>query len=191
MIKKNYISKKTKARGRELYRVLIGAFARVAELAWIATHSVQSKVPDFFKDLLRQPPIGGCSHRKGMGPYKNPETEFGRGGLGIVDYDVYLHTFIDSSQRIHCRRCGQNWFPGQAGWEKALEMTRQSTNRESASESPLFNLSIPEHREAAIKWLEKGRVLSPTSETNVIVTYFDPILQETNDGNTGTETAQS
>lgn len=177
MVKKFYVSKKTKARTRELYRVLTQAFRSAAELAWFASDRVKSKVPDFFKDLLRLPPIGGCSHRKGMGPYKNAKTEFGP-TVFPRDYDVYLHTFIDSSQRIHCRRCGQNWFPGQPGWADAVSMTKQSTNRESASESPLFNLAEPGAREAAIKWLEKGRALAPANEEPLVM-YHDTLLEET------------
>jgi len=156
---------------REFFKIFTAAFERVAELSWIVTDKFKTKVPDFFKDLLRQPPIGGCSHRKGMGPYKNPETEFGRGGLGLIDYDVYQHTFIDGNQRIHCRRCGENWWKDQLGWEQAVEMTRQSTNRASASEQPLTSLT----HEQLLK-LRK----------NFTVTYFDDLLKEINgNGTTG------
>ena len=45
-----------------------------------------------------------CKHQKGLGKgsIKGP----------VVDYAVYLHTFIDHSQTIKCRICKMSWRPG-------------------------------------------------------------------------------
>jgi hypothetical protein len=88
----------------------------------------------------------GCKHQKGLGKgsIKGP----------VVDYAVYLHTFIDHSQTIKCRICKMSWRPGDTkeflmvngqkvknhtnyGWAEAVEMTKQSTDKESSSEAPL------------------------------------------------------
>ena len=44
-----------------------------------------------------------CKHQKGLGKgsMKGP----------VVDYAVYLHTFIDHSQTIKCRICKMTWHP--------------------------------------------------------------------------------
>jgi hypothetical protein len=100
-----------------------------------------------------------CKHQKGLGKgsIKGP----------VVDYAVYLHTFIDHSQTIKCRICKMSWRPGDTkeflkvngqqiknhtnvGWAEAIEMTKQSTDKESSSEAPL-------HVEGDIAALLQGR----------------------------------
>lgn len=100
-----------------------------------------------------------CKHQKGVGKgsIKGP----------VVDYAVYLHTFIDHSQTIKCRICKATWRPGDTkefllisgqkipnhtklGWEDAVGMTKQSTDKESSSEAPL-------HVDGEIELLLQGR----------------------------------
>lgn len=100
-----------------------------------------------------------CKHQKGVGKgsIKGP----------VVDYAVYLHTFIDHSQTIKCRICKSTWRPGDTkeyllingqripnhtklGWEDAVAMTKQSTDKESSSEAPL-------HVDGEIELLLQGR----------------------------------
>jgi hypothetical protein len=100
-----------------------------------------------------------CKHQKGLGKgsIKGP----------VVDYAVYLHTFIDHSQTIKCRICKMTWRPGdtkenlmingqrvtnhtKVGWAEAVEMTKQSTDKESSSEAPL-------HVDGDIALLLQGR----------------------------------
>lgn len=100
-----------------------------------------------------------CKHQKGVGKgsIKGP----------VVDYAVYLHTFIDHSQTIKCRICKATWRPGDTkeyllingqripnhtkiGWDDAVSMTRQSTDKESSSEAPL-------HVDGEIELLLQGR----------------------------------
>jgi len=100
-----------------------------------------------------------CKHQKGLGKgsIKGP----------VVDYAVYLHTFIDHSQTIKCRICKMSWRPGdtkeflmingkqvtnhtKVGWGEAVEMTKQSTDKESSSEAPL-------HVDGDIALLLQGR----------------------------------
>lgn len=132
---------------------------------WLVSHNLRKAAPDWFLDLIKLPPIGSCSHRKGMGPYKNPETEFGVdqmfGRMHYKDYDVYLHTFPDGRQRIHCRRCNQNWFKGDPGWDEAVAMTEQSTNRASSSEILLSGDVLEAYRNRL--------------KTETIVTYQDKL----------------
>ncbi len=101
----------------------------------------------------------GCKHQKGLsrGSIKGP----------VVDYAVYLHTFIDHSQTIKCRICKMTWRPGdtkeflmingqkianhtKVGWAEAVEFTKQSTDKESSSEAPL-------HVDGDIALLLQGR----------------------------------
>lgn len=100
-----------------------------------------------------------CKHQKGVGKgsIKGP----------VVDYAVYLHTFIDHSQTIKCRICHMTWRPGDTrdflaingqkvknhtniGWTEAVDMTKQSTDKESSSEAPL-------HVDGEIALLLQGR----------------------------------
>jgi hypothetical protein len=119
-------------RSQELYHLIRLALT----CQWDRLAGILELSTDKVRDLISLPPLGSCSHLKGKGPYKNPTEEFNTWSWSRKDYDVYMHTFIDRSQRIHCRRCGQNWFRGQPGWEAAVAMTQSSTNRPSASERP-------------------------------------------------------
>lgn len=82
-----------------------------------------------------------CTHKKG-----------GRGIKGHrVDYAVYYHTFTDQSAYIRCQICGMKWrkqdtseflvrsgkkVPNHTGigWDRAMQMFGESTNKASASE---------------------------------------------------------
>ena len=87
-----------------------------------------------------------CKHKKGRG---GPRP----GGVG-PDMSVYLHTFIDGSQRCKCTICKMYWIPEDTkeflyrdgkrvpnhtkiGWEECLAMLEQSTNKASSSEIPI------------------------------------------------------
>lgn len=163
-------------RDQEFYK-----FMRLALTSqWDRLAGVLQLSTDRVRDLIKLPPIGKCSHLKAKGPYKNEETEFsqnlsisehGRVGPITKDYDVYLHRFIDGTQRIHCRRCGENWFEGQPGWDKAVAMTQQSTNRASASEMPI-QITPAQYRKL-------GQFLK---DPEVVVTCFDDLLYKKTDG---------
>jgi hypothetical protein len=115
-------------------RLLNHVTTNVARLRFMFDRNLLS---EDLRKLLRQPPIGGCSHKKGMGPYVSLEAELGEGGFlrpMVVDYNVYLHTFPDGRQRIRCNRCGETVWEGDAKWSAWLQMTQQSTNRASAAE---------------------------------------------------------
>lgn len=89
------------------------------------------------EDLFKAPPIGGCSHLKGKGPYKDADHEFKK-SLGVyTDYNVSDHTFIGGNRVIKCLRCKQEWRPGESGWEEAIRMAEVSTNHASSSEHVL------------------------------------------------------
>lgn len=84
-----------------------------------------------------------CKHKKGGHNAR----------AGVVDYGVYLHTYIDNEQVIKCFICGMKWKRGDTkeyivrngrqipnhtkqGWAEACEMLSQTTNRPSSSEIP-------------------------------------------------------
>jgi hypothetical protein len=83
-----------------------------------------------------------CGHLKG-GVNRDPQAR--------IDYNVYLHTFVDGSQRIKCNECKMHWRPADTvetlnrdgneipnftkiGWKEAVAMLYKSTNKRSASE---------------------------------------------------------
>jgi hypothetical protein len=93
------------------------------------------KTPELIKALRRQPPIGGCSHRKGWRPYLNAASETNAGGKFLMkDYNVSMHTFPNAKTRIRCNRCGETKWRGEPGYEEFLKLVQQSTNKPSSSE---------------------------------------------------------
>jgi hypothetical protein len=90
--------------------------------------------------LQARPPIGGCSHRKGIGPYVNAEAEAkgGENNWRIIDYNVAFHTFPDCTQKIWCMRCNEAAWNRHGektpNWEAFLELTRHTTNHQTQSE---------------------------------------------------------
>jgi hypothetical protein len=89
-----------------------------------------------------------CKHRKPPRPGAAP------------DYAVYLHTFIDGTQRIKCQKCSMYWVPQdtathlfrdgkqvpnhtKVGWNEALAMLDQTTNKPSSSEVPMTGVTMP------------------------------------------------
>jgi hypothetical protein len=93
-----------------------------------------NKNPDKVKSLRRQPPIGGCSHLKGVGPYRGPNDESYGSKFPARDYNVSFHTFVDGRARVRCNRCGETRWQGEPGFEEFLNMVHQSTNTQSSSE---------------------------------------------------------
>jgi hypothetical protein len=53
------------------------------------------------------------------------------------DYNVLCHTFSNGKQRIRCGNCSQVWWQGDPGWQDAIKMVEQSTNKPSSSEVPI------------------------------------------------------
>lgn len=83
-----------------------------------------------------------CKHLKGATSTAHNPT---------IDYAVYQHTFSNAETQIKCRICGMRWRPEDTteflyrkgkkirnhtsiGWREAIQMTRQSTDRQSMSE---------------------------------------------------------
>lgn len=50
------------------------------------------------------------------------------------DYAVRFFTFPNGTSNIKCTICGQEWTRESADWQKAIEMTEQSTNTKGSSE---------------------------------------------------------
>jgi hypothetical protein len=90
--------------------------------------------------LRARPPIGGCSHRKGIGPYTNPDDEMSGGAnrFRIKDYNVGFHTYPDCTQSIRCMRCNEVAWNRHGektpNWDAFLELTHQTTNTATQSE---------------------------------------------------------
>ena len=97
----------------------------------------------YMQDMIRKQKL--CKHKKGNSV---------KGAKAATDFAVYLHTFIDKKQVIKCQLCGMKWFAGDTaeflirggkpipnwtkiGWDRALEMFEESSNKASASEVPL------------------------------------------------------
>jgi hypothetical protein len=94
------------------------------------------------KQLVKQ---ARCQHKKGG--KKGPRS-------GVVDYSVYLHTFINGENVIKCFICGMKWKGldtveylvrggrqianhTKIGWAQAQAFMSQSTNSPSSSEVPM------------------------------------------------------
>ena len=109
------------------------------------------------KTLLKQ---ARCRHEKG-----------GRNGprSGVLDYNVYHHTFINGEQRIKCSSCFMVWKINDTvdflvrgrdkrkianhtkkGWAEACNMVAQSTNKASSSEVAISKPQI-EHNGVEIE----------------------------------------
>ena len=73
-----------------------------------------------------------CDHTKG-GKIKSKSM------IANPDYNVSRHIFADRTERIRCNRCGQKWVPGKPGWEDAMRMVAESTNRQSTSERSRYS----------------------------------------------------
>lgn len=137
-------------------------------------------VNEELRDLLALPPVGGCSHKKGMGPYVDENVEFGNKLNPITgrtkpittDYNIYLHTFADGRRRIRCNRCGEVAWEGDKNWPKMYALLKQTTNHESAAESGPFDITTEEGRIQAAKVVANGRALVPVEP---IVVYVDPV----------------
>ena len=107
------------------------------------------------KTLVKQ---ARCRHEKG-----------GKNGprSGVLDYNVYHHTFINGEQIIKCSTCQMKWkindtveflFRGKRkianhtkiGWQQACGMVAQSTNKASSSEVALVKQQV-EHNGVEIE----------------------------------------
>jgi hypothetical protein len=107
------------------------------------------------KTLLKQ---ARCRHEKG-----------GKNGprSGVLDYNVYHHTFINGEQIIKCSTCQMKWKINDTvdflirgkrkianhtkkGWQEACNMVAQSTNKASSSEVAISKPQI-EHNGVEIE----------------------------------------
>ena len=87
-----------------------------------------------------------CRHLKGVGKHTP------KGAMQRIDYAVYLHRFVDFSERIQCRICAAKWRKGDTaeyflrggrqipnhthiGWLEAMRMVDQSSDTYTACES--------------------------------------------------------
>jgi hypothetical protein len=112
----------------------------VLKAAEIQRRYVESMTAEKLEALRKQPPIGGCSHRKGIGPYTNPSDEMsgGTNRYRIKDFNVAFHTFPDCTQVIRCMRCNEEAWNRHGvktpNWDAFLALTKESTNTPSQSE---------------------------------------------------------
>lgn len=101
------------------------------------------------KRLIKQM---NCGHKKGG---KNAKA-------GLVDFNVYIHTYINKEQVIRCCSCGMKWKAEDTveflvrngrqiknhtgkGWKEAVAMLSQTSNKPSTSEIP-YEVSSSETR---------------------------------------------
>src|ERR1700733_3791412 len=149
----------------QLLQLMMAKEARLAEkefndekarLARNAQREVSAK-SHVEKTLLKQ---ARCRHEKG-----------GRNGprSGVLDYNVYHHTFINGEQRIKCSSCFMVWKINDTvdflvrgrdkrkianhtkkGWAEACNMVAQSTNKASSSEVAISKPQI-EHNGVEIE----------------------------------------
>jgi hypothetical protein len=61
----------------------------------------------------------------------NPDTGAEQRGK---DYNVQDFTLPTNERFIKCLNCRREWRPGEDGWDDAVKMTKQSTNRPASSE---------------------------------------------------------
>lgn len=90
-----------------------------------------------------------CKHLKGG---KGPRT-------AAIDYSVYIHTYINAERVIRCTLCRAGWKRGDTreylirhgrkienptglGWNDAILMLNQTTNRPSSSEVPVLQTPV-------------------------------------------------
>jgi hypothetical protein len=130
------------------------------------------KLTEELEKLLKRPPIGGCSHKKAMGPYVDAEHEFRPGTFPITDYNVYLHTFPDGKRRIRCNRCGEVAWEGDSNWPAMYELLRDTTNRESSAEQVLATSHDGGETFVSVK---TGKPIPGFLVRRNLVTYFDKI----------------
>jgi hypothetical protein len=88
--------------------------------------------PDVLKALRTLKSEDKCSHLKGAG-------HVGIGPSGSIDFNVSKFIFPTGLGRIRCNGCGKKWFKGDPGWELAVMMTKNSTNRAASSEQVVMH----------------------------------------------------
>lgn len=108
------------------------------------------KKSDKEMELAEQRRIVGCSHRKGQ------SSMGGKVRTPVVDYSLFIHTFINEVTVIRCTQCGGEWAQGTTkdvlihydgrkepnfthlSFEDMLQKASESTNQPSRAEIP-FN----------------------------------------------------
>ena len=96
------------------------------------------------RDIWRanRTPREECRHLKGAEASRWGLDRYGGPSKGILDRDYNLakHRFIDWSVKIWCLNgCGFVSWKGDENWEKACQMFESSSNRMTASESPVLD----------------------------------------------------
>jgi hypothetical protein len=151
----------------KLHPLLEESFARWREK--------RPKLSEELEKLLKRPPVGGCSHKKAMGPYVDAEHEFRPGTFPTTDFNVYLHTFQDGKRRIRCNRCGEVAWEGDSNWSAMYELLKLTTNRESSAEQPLATSKDGGKTFVSVKTGEVIPGFSIQSKPSYLVVFQDKI----------------
>lgn len=112
-----------------------------------------------------------CRHLKGVGKHSP------KGTAQRIDYAVYLHRFVDFSERIQCRICAAKWRKGDTadyflrggrqipnhthiGWREAMQMVDQSSDTFTAGEAVVLREGAAER--AAVYTDKDGNKVTST-----------------------------
>lgn len=120
---------------KEIRRVANAAVMKLGMEKWLWFQKYKAaRTPEQQYTILDSRNPKDCSHMKG-GRYGRG----GRPGMGLVDYNISLHTFINEQVRARCNSCGKIWWShlaSAAEWSEIIRMVESSTNSPSKSEVP-------------------------------------------------------